>query len=207
MTATLDGRTGTAVDSVVAEAEELRRPRRRRLLVLAGLGAVVVLLAWASAPRWGVRIPSELGLRIGGEARVLTLPEFGVRGSYVLDYVDGADVAIDVPMHNDGVLGMTVTGVQLSEEPRPLLELVGVDRNVHVPAGGQALLSLRARLTNCAYYHEREVARYVSATVTYEVLGRQATRVVPLEHDLVVHAPMIVGCPNGKLDRSLLNRR
>jgi hypothetical protein len=206
MTATLDDRT-RALEPVVAETEEPRRSRPRRLVGMVGLGAVLALLAWATAPTWGARFPSELSLRIGGEARSLTLSQFGARGSYVLDYVDGAEVAVDVPMHNDGVLGMTITGVHLTDEPRPLLELIGMDGQMHVPAGGEALVSLRARLTNCAYYHEREVARYVSATVTYEVLGRRATRVVPLEHDLVVHAPMIVGCPNGKLDRSLLNRR
>ena len=208
MTVVLDDRAGTVVDTVLADVPPRRRATRPWRFVMGGLVAVVAILCWVSVPRWGVRLPSEVPITITGEARAMTLPEFGARGSYVLDYVDGAVITVAVPIRNDGRLGMDVKGVRLTDEPRPLLEQLAVDGlPVHVPAGGGATIPIRARLANCAYYHEREVARYVAATVTYEVLGRRATRAVPLEHDLVIHAPMIVGCPDGKLDRSLLNRR
>jgi hypothetical protein len=175
---------------------------------MASFAAAIAILCWVSVPQWGVRLPSEVPITITGEAKAMTLPEFGGRGSYVLDYVDGATITVAVPIRNAGRLGMDVTGLRLTDEPRPLLEPLAMSGlPVHVPAGGEATIPIRARLANCAFYHEREVARYVAATVTYEVLGRRATRSVPLEHDLVIHAPMIVSCPDGKLDRSLLNRR
>ena len=208
MTVVLEDRAGAVVDTVPSEVPLLGRGIRPWRVVMAAFAAAVAILCWMSVPRWGVRLPSEVPITISGEARAMTLPAFGARGSYVLDYVDGATITVAVPIRNDGRLGMDVTGLRLSDEPRPLLAPLATSAlPVHVPAGGEATIPIRARLTNCAYYHEREVARYVAATVTYEVLGRQATRVVPLEHDLVIHAPMIVGCPDGKLDRSLLNRR
>jgi hypothetical protein len=208
VTMTLDDRTETIADTVAADTGSARRGTRVWRVAMAAVAAGAVFLCWMSVPHWGVGLPSEVPVSISGEARALTLPEFGARGSYVLDYVDGAVITVAVPIRNDGRFGVDVTGVRLTDEPRPLLEqLAGDGLRVHVPAGGEATIVIRARLANCAYYHEREVARYGAATLTYEVLGRQATRAVPLEHDLVVHAPMIVGCPDGKLDRSLLNRR
>jgi hypothetical protein len=204
----LDDRTATIVDTVPADMSPMRRATRAWRVVMAVVAVAAAILCWVSVPRWGVGLPSELPITISGEAQAMTLPEFGARGSYVLDYVDGAVITVAVPIRNDGRFGMDVTGVRLTDEPRPLLEQLAVDGlRVHVPAGGEATIPIRARLANCAYYHEREVARYVTATLTYEVLGRRATQAVPLEHDLVIHAPMIVGCPDGKLDRSLLNRR
>jgi hypothetical protein len=205
---TLDERMDVLVDTVPAAGPPMRRARRAWRAVMAVVVILAGVVCWVSVPSWGVRLPSEVPVTITGGARVMTLPELGARGSYVLDYVDGAAITVAVPIRNDGRFGLDVTGVRLTDEPRPLLEQLAVDGlPVHVPAGGEATIPIRARLANCAYYHEREVARYGAATLTYEVFGRRATRAVPLEHDLVIHAPMIVGCPNGKLDRSLLNRR
>jgi hypothetical protein len=205
VTATLDRQVAPVVDTLAPDA----RPRSRRgwWVVMGSVVAIAGVLGWMRAPQWAVRLPSEVPITVTGEARMLTLPAFGERGTYVLDYVDGAEVTLHVPISNEGRLGMDVTAVRLTDEPRPLLDRVAADGlPVHVPAGGVVTIPVRARLANCAYYHEREVAKYGAATVTYEVLGRTAEQAVPLAHDLVVHAPMIVGCPDGKLDRSLLNR-
>jgi hypothetical protein len=142
-----------------------------------------------------------------GAPRLTELADLGERGTYVLEYLDGAPVTLTIPLRNDGLLPTTVTSVRLTDEVRPLIE-VGPSAQLPLTLGpGEEIeLQITARLDNCEWYHERAIQRYPSALITSRTLGRSVTKAVPLRHELIVHAPMIVGCPDGKLDRTHYNR-
>lgn len=166
------------------------------LLVLAG--AVGSFGLWASAT-----VDLSAGSsRFGGTADVVTVPQYGARGTHVVDYRHGADVEFVVPIRNDGPLPVRVTVATAGAVVLPLLGLAGDALPVTVPPGQSRDLVLRGTLGNCAYYHERQVQNVESVTVEAEVLGLAVTRVLPLDSPLLVHSPMIVDCPDRTLTRN-----
>jgi len=146
--------------------------------------------------------------RASGGAAVVSLPGYGARGTDVVDYRHGAEVALAVPLRNTGRYAVTVTGVALDGGRHELLDQRDAAPARFALAPGDArTVVLRVVLGNCRYYHEREVRSYDGVTVRFETLGGKGTRHVRLLRPLVVHSPMIVGCPGRKLDRDAVNRR
>ena len=187
-------------------APEVARPRADRrgggAVLLAGLlalaGAVWSFLLWA---------PATAELSAGttastGPADVVTVEGYGARGTHVVDYQDGRMVELVVPLRNEGPLPVTLTGVTAGDVRLPLLALAGDDLPVTVAPGESADVVLRGVLGNCAYYHERAVQNVEAMAVQLEVLGRTTTREVALDRPLLVHSPMIVGCPDRTLNRN-----
>jgi hypothetical protein len=176
------------------------------LLALGGL-AWSVLLLWA---------PSTVDVAAGrtafaGEAVVVTVPEYGPRGTHVVDYRYGADLSITVPLRNDGALPVEVTSVATGAGVLPLLEVTSVEGlPLSLAPGEQGEVVLRSVLTHCAYYHEREVQNVRDLVLAVDVgvgpLSRPAGLVLPLDRPLLVHSPMIVGCPDRTIDRQADNR-
>ena len=198
--------------TVVAEppvqlAPAHERPRARwglpllaAALALGGLLASAVLVAPARA---SVALG---GLRVTGAPFVM-VPEYGPRGAYVLGYVHQARVQISLPVRNDGPLPLTVHAIRLLTAPAPLLTLdhaEGLD--VHLRPGQTTTVQLSGILGNCRYSNERDLQTYDRLEVTGSTLGRDVTRSVLLDRPVYVKSPMIVTCPDRKLDRSAVNR-
>jgi hypothetical protein len=168
--------------------------------------AVVVLVAGLLGGLLGA--PYLIRLEAGGPPRfspgaAVTVPAYG---SHILAYSYGAEFTVDVRLVNRGILPLTITRIRLTDEPRPLVETT----SVHVDGqrlpmtlwpGESADVALRARFANCRYYHERELQTMPGALVDGHLLGRPVTQIAAFDHDLVVHSPMIVGCPNRTLAR------
>jgi hypothetical protein len=137
----------------------------------------------------------------------VTVPEFGARGSHVLGYEHGAAVSLTLPLHNSGLLPVTVTSVALGGGPAPLLLVRGQHGlPLTLRPGGSGQVTLRIAMVNCRYYNEREMQTYAAARIAFSSLGRSGERLVPFDRPILVKSPMIVTCPDRKLDRSL-NRR
>jgi hypothetical protein len=171
-------------------------------VLLAGLLALAGAL-WSFA-LW---TPSTADLSAGttastGAADVVTVAGYGARGTHVVDYQHGRQVELVVPLRNDGPLPVRLTSVTAGDVRLPLLALQGDQLPLTVGPGETADVVLRGVLGNCAYYHERSVQNVDGLEVALEVLGRATTRTVPLDRPLLVHSPMIVGCPDRTLTRN-----
>ena len=169
--------------------------------VLAGL--VWSLLLWAP----GTLDVAAGETRFGGSADVVSLEHYGARGTHVIDYRHGADVTITVPLRNDGPLPVTVTSVATGAGVFPLLEVRDVPGlPLELGPGEQGDVVVEGVLGNCRYYHEREVQNVDGLVVEAEVLGRSTATTVALDSPLLVHSPMIVGCPDRQLNRQAYDR-
>jgi hypothetical protein len=149
--------------------------------------------------------------RFAGTAGVATVPEYGLRGTHIVPYTGGADLAITVPVRNDGRLPLTVTSAATGAGVLPLLELRSVEGlPLSLAPGEEGEVVLRAVLGNCAYYHEREVQNVDSLVLGADVgvgpLSRATTLTVPLDSPILVKSPMIVKCPERKINRQADNR-
>jgi len=183
----------------------------RAELRLALLGAAILGTAAAGV---AAAVPAttasfEAGVtQAHGGAALVSLPGYGARGTDVLDYRHGAEVTLAVPVRNTGGYRVTVTEVALDGGRYELLSQVAATPSRFALAPGETrTVVLRAVLGNCRYYHEREVRSYDGVRVRFETVGGKGSRQVPLARPLVVHSPMIVGCPGRKLDREAVNRR
>ncbi|HZN15167.1 MAG TPA: hypothetical protein VFB78_12915 [Acidimicrobiales bacterium] len=185
--------------------EPRRRWRGRVALWLGGAALLVAMTLVATVA--SVRISGTAPVGFGGAAEVVTLPHYGDGGSHILNYAHGDLVTLTFPLTNTGRLPVTVTAVRLGDRPLSLLEpqdvVVGSARlPMRLDPGKSASVVLTAREGNCRYFHEREIELFPAALVDLEVLGVNLTRRVAFDHEIVVHSPMIVGCPDRTLDRS-----
>lgn len=179
-----------------------RRTRwRGRLLLTAGL-ALASLLAGGvvTAPALVSLAPIAPAFR--GDATVTTVPEYGPRGTHIVGYRHGARLTMELPVRNTGPLPITVAGVSTGVSQLPLLTVTAVDGlPVTLGPGQTGRVVLEAELGNCKYYSEREWQIIDGLQLTVRTLGRAADRIVPLDRPLLVPSPMIVGCPDRKLNR------
>jgi hypothetical protein len=180
--------------------------------VLAGTlllgGLVWSLLLW---------LPSAVAVSTGetrftGSADVVTVPGYGPHGTHIVDYRDGVDLTVTVPVRNDGPLAMEVTSASAGTGLLPLLTVQSIDGlPLALGPGEQGEVVLHARLQNCAYYHEREVQNVRDLTLATQVgigpVRREVEVALPLDRPLLVHSPMIIDCPQRKIDRQANNRR
>ena len=121
----------------------------------------------------------------------------------VVDYRHGADVELVVPLRNDGPLTVRITAVGTGAGPRPLLDVRAAGGlPVVLAPGDRHDLVVSGALGNCAYHHERQVQNVDGLQLDVEVLGRPTALQVPLDSPLLVHSPMIVGCPDRTLTRN-----
>lgn len=191
-----------------ADVPVLAAPGRRRsalpwltaLLVLAGLFGSLVLSAprFASFPRLQ---PSVVG------APFVTVPEYGVRGGDILGYEDRAVIRMSLPLHNSGRLPVTVTSLSLGGGPAPLLAVRSITGlPVTLWPGRSADIAVTAELTNCKFFHEREMQTYDDLRVEGRSMGRSFVRDVGFVRPIYLKSPMIVGCPDRKLNRQANNR-
>ena len=174
--------------------------------VVAALVALAAVAAVALAPR---AVAVETGTTVfGGTARVTTLDGYGARGSHLLYYADGETLVLEVPVRNDGLLPMTVTSAEVVAEELALVDVRAVTGlPLRLAPGEHGTVTVQAELDNCRYYHEREIEIVDRLRLGVEVLGRASQRTAQLDRPLLVHSPMIVGCPERKLHRQAENRR
>jgi len=178
------------------------RSGRRALVLIAVAVALVGLLAGGlSAATASVSLP-PVAPTFGGNAVVTTVPEYGLRGTHIVGYDHGARLTLQLPLRNTGPLPITVTEVATGAGVLPLLTITAsTGLPLQLGPGQQGRVVLEGTLGNCAYYSEREVQLVDGLHVTVDVLGRTTNRVVPLDRPLLIPSPMIVGCPDRKLDR------
>lgn len=201
----------TAVLDAPAEAAPAPRPasstRTRVLVALLGLGAVVLIaLAGFRAAQESVSFEPVTPV-FGGSAPAVTLPTYGVKGMYVVGYEHGQTARISLPIANDGLLPLTVRSVDLGGGVAPLLlvrEVTGLP--LSLGPGEEGVVEVTAELANCRFFHEREVQNYPSFRITVSLLGQERTRVVEYDRPIMVHSPMLVGCPDRKLNREANDR-
>ncbi|MEO6205881.1 MAG: hypothetical protein ABIO67_10950 [Mycobacteriales bacterium] len=193
---------------LAAEVEPTQPIARRRsglplvaaLVALVGVAASLVL----SAPRLASFEP--VSPRSAGTPYI-TVPEYGVHGSYILGYQHGVVARLTLPLHNSGPLPVTITAVDLGNGPMPLLSVrsfEGLPLTLRPGGSGQAIASIP--LVNCRFYNEREMQTYAGITVDFTSLGRAGTRWVGFDRPIYVKSPMLASCPDRQLDRHL-NRR
>jgi hypothetical protein len=181
-------------------------PGRRRARYLLWAGAAVALAAVVyGALVVAVRFEGPAEVRFAPDAEAVTLPDFE-GGTHSLRYRHGGTVSFSFPLHNDGVVPITVTAVRLDDEARSMLLLeevvVGTDRlPARLGAGATTEVRVTARYGNCRYYHEREAETLAGVHVRASALGIGVTREVAFDHPLVVRSPMIVDCPDRTLVR------
>jgi hypothetical protein len=174
---------------------------------------VGVALAAALAGAGGVRAaPAAVGfapVAVGftGTVPVETLPSYGARGMHVVGYEHGGTTRLRLTLENTGPLPLTVEEVALPGNVAPLLTATGVTGlPLRLGPGATGAVELTAVLGNCRFSHEREVETRESVRLRFRVLGASSTREVLLDRPILVHSPMIVGCPDRKLDRQADNR-
>ena len=174
--------------------------RRRALAAV----AVAAALAGAGTVRAAPAVADLAPVvpRFDGAVPVQTLVAYGERGMHVVGYEHGATTRITVPVRNDGRLPVTVTSAALGGGVAPLLavrEVTGLP--LALGPGETGTLDVTAELGNCRYYHEREVQNYAGVELGFRVLGGAGTQTVAFDRPLMVHSPMIVGCPDRLLNR------
>lgn len=166
---------------------------------LAGAGAVQAAPAVAEL---GPVAPS-----FSGPVPVQTLTSYGARGMHVVGYEHGRSVRMTLALHNAGPLPLTVTSLDLRAGVAPLLGVTGVEGlPLSLGPGERGEAVATVRLDNCRFSHEREVEVHDVVRVGVRVLGVKSAREVPFDRPLLVHSPMIVGCPDRKLDRQAADR-
>ena len=201
----------TAVLDAAAEAAPAPRQasqgRTRALVALLALGAVLLLaLAGFRAAQESVSFAPVTPV-FGGSAPAVTLPTYGAKGTYVIGYEHGESARISLPIANDGPLPVTVTSIDLGGGVAPLLlvrEVTGLP--LSLGPGEKGVVEVTAELANCRFFHEREVQNFASFEVGVSLLGQERTRVVEYDRPIMVHSPMLVGCPDRKLNREANDR-
>lgn len=179
-----------------------RRGGRRARLALAAGVALAGLLAGVVAAAPAVVSLAPIAPVFGGDAVVTTVPEYGPRGTHIVGYRHGARLTMELPVRNTGPLPVTVTGVSTGVSQLPLFTITAVSGlPVSIGPGQTGRIALDAELGNCRYYSEREVQIVDGLQLTVRTLARPVDRVVPLDRPLLVPSPMIVGCPDRKLNR------
>ena len=180
----------------------------RRAVLLAAV-ALVATAAGAGAVSAAPAAVSFGDVRPAFDGRVptQTLEAYGERGMHVLAYAHGARTRVALPVRNTGPLPVTVTSVALPGPLAPLLSLGEVEGlPLRLGPGETGEVTATAVLGNCRFTHEREVELHDALRVGFRVLGRTAVREVALDRPVLVHSPMIVGCPERKLDRQAYDR-
>ncbi len=194
---------------LLEQAPAVADPSRRRRSVLPAVAVLAVVAGLLGslllvAPRASSLAP--LPVRASG-APFVTIPEYGLAGAHVLGYEHHAEVRLTVPLRNTGRLPMTVTAVRLDAGVAPLLVVqVASGLPLRLGPGEQGEVVLAGVLTNCRYFHEREMQTFTGLEVAYRTLGRSAVRVVPFDRPVLVKSPMLPGCPDRKLNRQADNR-
>lgn len=185
--------------------------RARRLaaagLVAAGLAGAGGAWAYAGADLRLAGTPTFTG------AAVATVPGYGARGTHVVDYRHGAVLRLSLPVRNTGSVPLTLVEVAPLHTGPDLLTPQPVAPGTAVPAGATRVVTVDLQLGECRFFHERETRSYDGLVLRVRLggplgpLGRVVEREVALDRPLLVHSPMIVGCPDRLLDRSAVNRR
>lgn len=178
-------------------------PWSRLAAVLGALALVAGALAMTPLPEIEATTPLELV----GHDRVAELPGYGAKGTTAVGYSDGRDARVELTVVNRGRLPVTVHGFDPFPELLGMVEtLAGGGLPVAVAPGETATLSARVRFTNCEYYTERAVNRFLGATLQVERLGVTRPVEIAYPREVVLRSPTILGCPDRTLDRSFRQR-
>lgn len=191
---------------LVARPDAAHSAGRRGPIALAAVVVLVVALvgAWLATPGLA-KLSSDTELHVRG-AQWVSLPRFE-GGMEVVRYVHGEVATIDLPVRNDSPFTVEVTGIALTGENKPMLQVLKDDRlSLELGPGESATASIRARFANCKYYTERAMMLLPSVSVSFESFGRAGVQEVELARQLAVRSPTIVDCPDRTMDRSY-NRR
>ena len=178
--------------------------RRTTLLAVAAVTGLLGAGAVSAAPSTVGFAP--VAPAFAGAVPSRTLPSYGARGMHVLGYVHEATTELTLPVRNTGPLPVTLTSVDLAGVA-PLLALQEVrGLPLTLAPGERADVRATAVLANCRFTHEREVEVHEQLRVGFRVLGSRGVREVPFDRPVMVHSPMIVGCPERRLDRQANDR-
>ena len=202
MTAVLEAPAG-------APAGDTRRAtwRTRALVLLLALGAILLLLlAGFRAAQESVRFAPVTPV-FGGSAPAVTLPTYGVQGMYVVGYEHGSTARITLPIRNRGPFPITVESLELRGGVAPLLAVQEVGGlPLSLGPGETGRVEITAELANCRFFHEREVQNFAGVHARVSLLGQESTRHIAFDRPIMVHSPMIVGCPERLLNREANDR-
>ena len=181
----------------------MRAPLLAGVALVAALSGAGAVQAAPAVAELAPVVPS-----FSGPVPVQTLTSYGARGMHVVGYEHGRSARMTLVLHNPGPLPLTVGAVDLDGGIAPLLDVTAVEGlPLSLAPGERGEAVATVRLDNCRFSHEREVETHDGLRVEVRVLGVGSVRVVPFDRPLLVHSPMIVGCPDRKLDRQAADRR
>jgi hypothetical protein len=196
----------TPADSRVAGRPPVSR-RARALVAVLLVGAVFLFAVAVLRAAPGTARFDPVAPVFGGTAQALSLPAYGIQGMHVVGYEHGATARMTLPVTNTGLLPLTVTSVDLGGGVAPLLQVRDViGLPLSIGPGETEPVEVVAELANCKFFHEREVQYYAGVELGFTVLGQEGTRSVAFDRPVMVHSPMIVGCPDRLLDRQANDR-
>jgi hypothetical protein len=172
---------------------------------------LTLLAAVLATAAIGLSMPPQLEvpapLTIEGHDRVVDLPGYGAQGTTAVGYRDRGGATVVLPVRNTGRVPLTVHGVEPFPGLLGMVETVDGDGlPVTIPAGETRTLSARVRFTNCEYYTERAVNRFLGADLEVERLGATWAVDVDYPQEVVLRSPTILGCPDRSTDRSARQR-
>jgi hypothetical protein len=175
-------------------------------VLLLGALAMLAVAVLRAAP--GLARFDEVTPAFSGAAQTITLPTYGPEGMYVVGYDHGTTTRMSLPIRNGGPLPITVTSVDFGGGVAPLLAVRDVrGLPLSIGPGQTGTVEVTAELGNCKYFHEREAQLYDGVELGFSVLGRQSSRTVAYDRPIMVKSPMIVRCPDRKIDRQANDRR
>jgi hypothetical protein len=159
----------------------------------------------AMAPTPALEMTAPLAIR--GHDRVAELPGYGANGTTAVGYSDDDDARVEMSVRNLGRLPVTVHDFDPFPELLGMVE-AGDDDGLplRIAPGETVTLAAQIRFTNCEYYTERAVNRFVGATVEVERLGIIRPVEVSYPREVVLRSPTILGCPGRSTDRSFRQR-
>jgi hypothetical protein len=174
--------------------------------VTLALIAVVMVTAAVGLSRPPPLVAAE-PLTVLGHERVADLPAYGAGGTTAVGYTHQRYASVELPVHNAGKVPVTV------HELEPFPELLGMVETLHgdglptlIGPGETITLSARVHFTNCEFYTERAVNRFLAAQVEVDRLGTTWTVGVDYPREVVLRSPTILGCPERSTDRSARQR-
>jgi hypothetical protein len=180
---------GDANQSARVALVSRRSPLGRRLLAVAGVAAIIAGGTMVAAGLRGD--PDRVAMQFGGDPFAVQsswgdADLFGVPGSWVVPYGHGSIITMHVPWD-----GEQIADAWFDEDEPSLFIVDSVTQTADE-------VQLQLTMGNCRYFHERELDMFAGVHL---VAADGDTTELLFDRPVIVHSPMLWGCPDRSVDR------